>query len=160
VLPRPDAGPRVARLDARVLNDDAAGGRRRWRDHRWRRYCPAHYRRGPLYRCRMVLRAALMETVILHPGVFAGFLERDGAVGAAYRAAEGFRSVVDVAQVAQRQSGIASADVAPDPQNEDFSKRAETIGYATEGIDHDARPETVAGRAESTFCPQCWHNGN
>ena len=48
----------------------------------------------------MVLRVnALIETVILHPGVFAGLLKRHRAVAAAYRAAEGLRPVINVAQL-------------------------------------------------------------
>jgi hypothetical protein len=75
----------------------------------------------------MVLRVhALIEVVILHPGIFARLLERHGAVASAYRAAEGLRSVVDVAQLAEMQPGIAPADVTPDPQGpEDFAKCAD-----------------------------------
>jgi hypothetical protein len=75
---------------------------------------------------QVVLRIhALIEAVILHPSVFAGFIARPCAVGAAYRATEGLRPVVDVAKLAEMQPGIAPADVAPDPQRpEDFAKRA------------------------------------
>jgi hypothetical protein len=58
---------------------------------------------------------ALIEAVIFHPGIFARFIERHCAVASAYRAAEGLRSVVYVAQLAEMQPGIAPADVAPDP---------------------------------------------
>ena len=50
---------------------------------------PARIRQS-LHRCRMVLRVnALVEAVILHPGVFARFVECHRAVAAANRAAEG-----------------------------------------------------------------------
>jgi len=55
-----------------------------------------------------------IEAVVLHPGVFAGFLERERAVGTADRAAEGLRPVIDVAQLAKtlesasRSAGILS----------------------------------------------------
>jgi hypothetical protein len=83
----------------------------------------------------MVLRVhALIEAVVFHPGVFARFIERHRAVAAAYRAAEGLRSVVYVAQLAEMKPGIASADVIPDPQGpEDFAKCAEAIGTPRKG---------------------------
>ena len=103
---------------------------------------------------------ALVEPKVFHPGVFARFIECHRAVAAAYRAAEGLRSVVDVAQLAEMQPGIASADITPDPQGpEDFAKRAEAIGYATEGTDHGARLEAVAGRWRIN-CLQCWLAGS
>jgi hypothetical protein len=40
---------------------------------------------------------ALIEAVILHPGVFAGFLKRDCAVRTADRATEGLGPVVNIA---------------------------------------------------------------
>ena len=91
----------------------------------------------------MVLRIhALIEAVIFHPGIFAGFIKRHRAIASAYRAAEGLRSVVNVAQLAEMQPGMASADISPDPHGaEDFAKRTEAIGYATEGVDHVARLE-------------------
>jgi hypothetical protein len=64
----------------------------------------------------MVLRIhALIEAVILHPGIFAGFLERDRAVGAAYLTAEGLGPVIDVMQSCELQSGIAAAHIAAQP---------------------------------------------
>jgi hypothetical protein len=103
--------------------------------------------RQALHRGRMVLRVnTLVEAVILHPGVFAGFRERHRAVSAAYRAAEGLCPVVHVAQLANMQPGIAPADITPDPQwPEDLAKRSEAIGYATEGTDHAARLEPRCG---------------
>jgi hypothetical protein len=111
--------------------------------------------RQALHRGRMVLRIhALIEAVIPHPGVFARLLKRHRAVASAYRAAEGLRSVVGVAQLAEMQPGIASADITPDPQGpEDFAKRAEAIGYATEGTDHVARLEPRSGQRRINFLP-------
>jgi hypothetical protein len=96
----------------------------------------------------VVLRVdALVEAVILHAGVLAGFIERHRAVGPAYRAAEGLRPVVDIAQVPKRQAGIATADVAPDPQRaEGLAERAEAVGYAAKGPTLGARLEPNAGR--------------
>jgi hypothetical protein len=54
----------------------------------------------------VVLRIhALIDAVILHPGVFAGLLERERAIGAAYRA--GLRPVINVAQLAKNQPRVA-----------------------------------------------------
>jgi hypothetical protein len=73
--------------------------------------------RQALNRGRVVLRIhALIEAIILHPGVLAGFIVRHRAVGAAYRAAEGLCPVVHVAKLANMQPGIAPADITPDPQ--------------------------------------------
>jgi hypothetical protein len=56
----------------------------------------------------MVLRLhALVEAVVFHPGVFAGFIERHRAVAAANRATKGLCPVVHVAQLAEMQPGIA-----------------------------------------------------
>jgi hypothetical protein len=109
--------------------------------------------RQSLHRCRVMLRVnALVEPIVFHPGVFARFLKRHRAVASAYRAAEGLRSVIDVAQFAEMQPGVAPADVTPDPQGpEDLAKRAEAKGYATEGIDHAARLEAAAGRGRINF---------
>jgi len=77
---------------------------------------------------------ALVEPKVFHPGVFARFIECHRAVAAAYRAAEGLRSVVDVAQLAEMQPGIASADVAPDPQRaEGLAECAKAVGHAGTG---------------------------
>ena len=95
---------------------------------------------------------ALIEAVILHPGVFARFVECHRAIGAAYRAAEGLRPVVNVAKLAEMQPGIAPADITPDPQgSEDLAKCSEAIGYATEGTDHAARLEAAASRGRINF---------
>jgi len=43
--------------------------------------------RQSLHRCRVMLRVnVLVEPIVFHPGVFARFLERHRAIGAAYRA--------------------------------------------------------------------------
>jgi hypothetical protein len=56
----------------------------------------------------VVLRIhALIEAVILYPGVFVGFLERERAIGAAYRAAENLCLVINVAQLAKQQPRVA-----------------------------------------------------
>ena len=93
----------------------------------------------------MVLRIhTLIEAVILHPGVFAGFLERERAIGAAYRTAEGLRPVINVAQLAKKQPRVAPANITPDPQwAEGLAKRAEAVGYTGKRVDHerDARAE-------------------
>jgi hypothetical protein len=90
---------------------------------------------------------ALIEAVILHPGVFARFSASHGAIATANRAAEGLCPVVHVAQLAEMQPGIAPADITPDPQGvEDFAKHAEATGYATEGTDHVARLEPRCGQ--------------
>jgi hypothetical protein len=68
---------------------------------RWRRVARTQDRWAAL--------GALVEPKVFHPGVFARFIECHRAVAAAYRAAEGLRSVVDVAQLAEMQPGIASA---------------------------------------------------
>jgi hypothetical protein len=103
----------------------------------------------------MVLRVhALIEAVVFHPGVFARFIERHRAVAAAYRAAEGLRSVVDVAQLAEMQPRVASADITSDPQGaKDLAKRAEAVGDATEGTDHAARLEPRSGKRRINFLP-------
>jgi len=50
------------------------------------------------------------------------------------------------------QPGTAPADVTPDPPGPaDFAKRSEAVGYATEGTDHAARLEAVAGRRRINF---------
>jgi hypothetical protein len=56
---------------------------------------------------------ALIEAVILHCGILAGFLKRDCALGTADRAAEGRGPVVNVAQLANKQSCVAPANVTP-----------------------------------------------
>jgi hypothetical protein len=40
-------------------------------------------------------------------GIFAGILERERAIGAAYRAAEGLRPAINVAQLAKKQPRVA-----------------------------------------------------
>jgi hypothetical protein len=54
---------------------------------------------------------ALIEPVVLHPTVLAGFIKRHRTVGAANRAAEGLCPVVHVAKLANMQTGIAPADI-------------------------------------------------
>ena len=77
---------------------------------------------------------ALVEPKVFHPGVFARLLKRHRAVTSAYRAAEGLRPVVDIAQVPKRQAGIATADVAPDPQRaEGLAECAKAVGHAGTG---------------------------
>jgi hypothetical protein len=84
---------------------------------------------------RVVLRVhALIEAVILHPGVFAGFIERHRAVGAAYRATEGLRPVINAVQFAKKQPRVAPATIAPDPQRaEGLAESAEAVGHARKG---------------------------
>jgi hypothetical protein len=95
-----------------------------------------------------VLRVdALVEAVIVHAGVLAGFIERHRAVGPANRAAEGLRPVVDVAQLAKKHPGIAPADVTPDPQRaEGLAERAEAVGDAAKGPTMGTRLEQIAAR--------------
>jgi hypothetical protein len=112
-----------------------------------------------LDRSRVMLRVnALIEAVILHPGIFAGLLKRDCAVGAADRAAEGLGPVVHVAQLANKQPRVAPAYVTPDPERtEGLAQCAEAVGYATERTDHAARLEPRNGqRRINVFCLQCW----
>jgi hypothetical protein len=72
--------------------------------------------RQSLYRCRVVLRVhALIEAVVLHSDVFARLFNSHRAIAAAHREAEGLCPIVDVAQLAYMQPGIAPADVPPDP---------------------------------------------
>jgi hypothetical protein len=95
---------------------------------------------------------ALVEPIVFHPGVFARFLEGHRAVSAAYRATESLCPVINVAKLTNMQPGIAPADITPHPQRaEDFAKRAEAVGYATEGTDHAARLEAAAGRGRINF---------
>jgi len=112
-----------------------------------------------LHRGRMVLRVhPLIEAVILHPGVFARLIERHRAVAAAYRAAKGLRPVVHVAQLAERQPGIAPADITSDPERpEDLAQRAEAVGYTTEGTNHrrEARASQRSMTNQLFACSDC-----
>jgi hypothetical protein len=113
---------------------------------RWRRVARTQDRWAAL--------GALVEPKVFHPGVFARFIECHRAVAAAYRAAEGLRSVVDVAQLAEMQPGIASTDITPDPQGaKDLAQHAEAVGNATEGTDHVARLEPRSGQRRINFLP-------
>src|ERR1700722_19246970 len=103
---------------------------------------------------------ALVEPIVFHPGVFARFLKRHRAIGAANRATEGLCPVVHVAQLAEMQPGIAPANVTPEPQgSEGLAKCAEAVGDATEGTDHGSEARSGCWSvANQLFCLRCWQS--
>jgi hypothetical protein len=92
-------------------------------------------------RSGMVLRVnPLIEAVVLHPGVFAGLLKSDCAVRTADRAAESLGPVVHVAQLANKQPRVASANVTRDPERtEGLAECTKAVGDATEGTNHGGK---------------------
>ena len=111
--------------------------------------------RQSLHRCRVMLRVnALVEPIVFHPGVFARLFKRHRAIASAYRAAEGLRSVVHAAQLAEMQLGITSADITPDPQgSEDLAKRAKGEGTIGPISNHGTRVVPVGSQRRIHFLP-------